>query len=99
MSTAETSLTLISERETFEFLTEGLRQASSAAAQLGELQRHQIWSDISSLLLELHNNAVDLHKSKPISRFDALRLIDNRQKQSSDKLDAKRPATPKFLMN
>ena len=92
-------LTLLSEQETFMFLTEGLRQASSAALQLGDAQKNAIWTDISSLLDELHNNAVHLHRSKPLSRSTVLNMLDVRQKRSSDTLEQQRPQKPRFIMN
>ena len=91
------SLTLLSEKETFEYLKEGLRQASSAAAELAEVQRHPIWDDISSLLDELHNNAVQMYKSKPLTRSTVLSMLDVRQKVMNDKLEDGRPK--KFIIN
>lgn len=93
----DTSLARITERETFEFFSEGLRQSASAASQLAELQKHAIWEDISSLLMELHNNGVEMYKSKPLSRFDVLQMLDTRQNVMSDKLEDTRPK--KFFLN
>ena len=91
-TTDDRSLTRISEKETFEFLKEGLRQASSAASELADVQRHAIWMDISSLLDELHNASVQLHKSKPLSRTNVLSMLDVRQKRMAGDLNEKRPS-------
>jgi len=91
------SLTPITERETFEFFVEGLRQASSAAMQMSRLQNHPIWADVSELLDEIHNHGVSLWKSKPMSRFDVLQMIDGKQKKSVAALDESRPQ--KLIIN
>ena len=91
------SLTPITERETFEFFVEGLRQASSAAMQMSRLQNHPIWADVSELLDEIHNHGVSLWKSKPLSRFEVLKMIDVKQSKSSDNLEKTRPK--KFIIN
>ena len=93
----ETELTRISEKETFEFLKEGLRQAASAAAELADVQSHPIWLDISRLLDEMHNNAVSLYRSKPLSRSDVLSMLSVREKNMLNALDEKRPS--KFIIN
>lgn len=93
----DTTLTRITEKETFEFFSEGLRQSASAASQLAELQKHAIWEDISTLLMQLHNNGIEMYKSKPLARFDVLGMLDKRQTVMSDKLENQRPK--KFILN
>lgn len=95
-SETDTSLTRITEKETMEFFSEGLKQAESAARQLGILQNHFIWHDISSLLQSLRSHGIKLARSKPLTRSNVLSMLDIRQKRMAGDLDGKRPK--KFII-
>jgi hypothetical protein len=90
----------ITEKETLEFFSEGLKQAASAARQLASAQSHEIWKDISLLLDELHNNGIQMACAKSLGRQKTLQILNHRETIMNKKLDDKRAAAkPKFLLN
>jgi len=93
------SLTRISERETLEFFNEGLKEAASAARQLGLAQEHPIWTDISTLCDHIRSQGIQLFTSRGLSWTETLKILDDRQNMTSGVLDAKRKPAKKFLLN
>jgi hypothetical protein len=95
-----TKLSVITEKETMEFFTQGLRKAASAAKELAKLQENFIWADISILLNELHNSGVTLATSKALKRTEVLTMIGDRQKTLEKQTNASRvPSSKKFIIN
>lgn len=66
--------------EIIERFVEGLKKASSRCRELGAIQKSKHWNDISANLDKLLANGLDLYKRKEISRQDALKILDERQK-------------------
>ena len=90
----------VSEKESIEYMLEGLKQASSAARQLGKAQSHPIWVDIGMLMDEIHNRCLQLSTAKSMSRQRTLQILDSRENVMSKELDKTRlQAKPKFLLN
>ena len=50
---------VVTEKESIEFMSEGLKQAASAARELAVAQNHPIWADIALLLMELREDIND----------------------------------------
>lgn len=96
-NTNSSFVTRVTERETVEFFHEGLCQAAGAARQLAILQQHEIWSDVSKLLDEIHNNGMKMILAKPLSRTDVLSMLDKRESRTLENLDKIRK--PKLIVN
>lgn len=92
------TLAVVSEQETMEFFSEGLKQAASAAMELSVAQSHPIWEDISALCLEMRKIGIDLSQAKPLSRFDALAFLDKKEKVMIKNLEEKSPSK-KFIIH
>lgn len=90
----------VSDKESIEYMLEGLKQAASAARELGKAQSHPIWVDIGLLLDEIHNRCLHLSTAKSLGRQKTLQILDNRENVMSKKLEETRPTPkPKFLLN
>lgn len=72
---------LVSERESVEFMVEGLKRASSAAKQLSSTTGNLIWRDIAEMLVEMSEQGQFLATSKALSHTETLRVIDNYNKR------------------
>ena len=102
MADQDSFVDAVSEKESMEFLSEGLKKASSAARQLAAAQNHPIWADISKMLEEMQRSCIDLARSKALSRTQTLKILDHRETLMSNALDKTRAASEpkkKFLMN
>ena len=93
------SLTRITEKEVCEFFNEGLKQAASAARQLGIVQEHDIWTDISTLCDHIRSQGLTLFTQRGLSWTETLKIIDDRQNMTSSVLEMKRSPKKKFLMS
>ena len=90
----------VTEKESIEFMLEGLKQAASAARQLGKAQQHEIWIDIGLLMDEIHNRCFQLSTAKSLGRQKTLHILDARENVMSKKLEETRPQPkPKFILN
>ena len=69
----------VPEKESNEFILEGLKQASSAATQLSRVQKSEVWHDISKLLDEIHNKCSDLYRRRSFSRTEILQQLNERE--------------------
>lgn len=91
---------IVTEKESIEFMSEGLKQAASAARELAVAQNHPIWADIALLCMELRVHGLQLANGKSIGRQKTLQIMDNYETMMSKKLDEVRPQPkPKFLLN
>lgn len=91
---------IVTEKESIEFMSEGLKQAASAARELAIAQNHPIWADISLILMELRMHGLQIANGKSLGRQKTLQIIDRHETMMSSKLDDSRPQpTPKFLLN
>ena len=91
-------LSRVSEKESMQYFSEGLRQAASAANALAHAQRHPIWFDIEKLLSELHNQGVMLSRAKSLTRMETLNILDARQKANSGTLNEHRETKSKLII-
>lgn len=96
-------VTPVSEKESMEFMNEGLLKASSAARQLARIQNHPIWFDVSILLDEIRNNGINLANSKSLGRQKTLKILDIRENALNKKMNAlnvlrENPTSKKFLL-
>ena len=90
-------VTSISEQQTLEYFSEGLKQAASAAKQLALAQNAPIWARIAITCMDLRLAGLKLAHAKSISRQKTLQILDDREKIMSYKLEEGRPK--KFIMN
>lgn len=91
---------IITEKESIEFMSEGLKQAASAARELAVAQNHPIWVDIALLLMELRVHGLQIANGKSLGRQKTLQMLDDHETIMSKKLDEGRPQPkPKFLLN
>jgi len=88
---ADKFVTPITEKETIEFFSEGLKQAASAAKDLAVEQNHPIWGQIALACSELRLYGIQLANGKYIGRQKALQILDLREKKMSDNLEKSRP--------
>lgn len=81
---------IVSEKETIEYFSEGLKQAASAARELAIAQNHQVWADIAILCMELRLYGIKLASEKALTRQKTLQILDHRENVMSKGLDDKR---------
>jgi len=90
-------VTAISEVETMEFFSEGLKQAASAAQQLALAQNNAIWVRIALTCMNIRIAGLKLANAKAMGRQATLQMLDRYEEATSDKLEESRPK--KFLIN
>ena len=90
-------VTAITEKETLEFFSEGLKQAASAAQQLAIAQNHSIWARIALTCMNIRLVGLKLASAKSLNRQTTLQILDRYEDVTSDKLEENRPK--KFLVN
>lgn len=95
---ADSSTSVISEKESLEFFNEGLKKAASCAMEMAAFQSHPIWRDIATLLNELRQKGMMMANSKAMSRQDVLLNLDRRQGIVGEKADAA-ANKGKFIIN
>lgn len=88
----------INEKEALEYFVEGLRRASSRAKEMGRLQNHEIWMDISKICEEMLLSGVMIAESRPMGRMEVLAMINRREKRMGAKRDAEANPKPKLIM-
>lgn len=70
----------MSVQETMERYFEGLKKAASRARELGRIQKNHQWSNVAAQLDILLKRGKQLYEDKPLSRQEALNIIDQRVK-------------------
>lgn len=91
---------VVTEKESIEFMSEGLKQAASAARELAIAQNHPIWQDIALILMELRLHGIQIATGKSLGRQKTLQVLDQYETIMSNKLDEGRPQQkPKIILN
>lgn len=91
---------VVSEKETIEYFSEGLKQAASAARELAIAQNHPVWADIALLCMEIRLCGLKMATDKSLGRQKMLQLLDDRETIMPKTLaDSRPPQKPKFLLN
>lgn len=73
----------MTEGEALERIREGLKKAASAAREIAASSGFDMWKDIANIVDEMRQNASKLAQQTALSRFDVLKMLDERQKKIS----------------
>lgn len=80
----DSSLSMMTEKETIEMFVYGLSRAASKARELGKVQENQIWLDIAMILDEMRMTGFELANARAMSRLDVLANIARREQQVTE---------------
>ena len=80
-------MTDINEKETMQYFMNGLKRSRSAAIELGDGGKKQVWGGIVTHLDQLHKTALKLATGRPQTRAQTLKLASVIQEDAEKKTD------------
>lgn len=78
----------MSEKDSKERFTEGLKKAASRAREIAKATRNPVWTQIAFTLDEIRRNGTKLMAMSALNRFDVLKMLDVREKNISAELNS-----------
>ncbi len=73
----------ITEKQTFEYFSNGVKKAKSAARELATLNERGDWIKIRSVLGQIERNAEKLYNSRSQTRLQTLALAEKIEKEEA----------------
>lgn len=77
----------MSEKESKERFTEGLKKAASRAREIAKITGSPMWTQIAYTVDEIRRSGGKLMQMSALTRFDVLSMLDHREKKISAQLN------------